>query len=71
MGATGFGERSHDAHIVRYADDFVILCGERPEFYLDEAQQVLDRLGLTLNAQKTRIVDATKSHSTSLVTVSR
>lgn len=53
-----FGKRPHDAHIVRYADDFVILCNERPEFYLEQAKKVLDRLGLTLNAQKTRIVNA-------------
>ena len=51
------GKRPHDAHIVRYADDFVILCSRAPERYLDEARKVLDRLGLTLNAQKTRIVD--------------
>jgi hypothetical protein len=43
---------------VRYADDFVILCKKRPEFYLDQARQVLDRLGLTLNEKKTRIVNA-------------
>ncbi len=54
----GFGARGHDAHVVRYADDFVILCKERPEFYLDQARQVLDRLGLTLNEKKTRIVNA-------------
>ncbi len=54
----GFGERRHDAHIVRYADDFVILCRQRPEFYLDQARAVLDRLGLTLNAKKTRILNA-------------
>ena len=54
----GFGNRNHDAHIVRYADDFVILCKERPEFYLEQAKQVLDRLGLTLNAKKTRILNA-------------
>ncbi len=54
----GFGTRPHDAHIVRYADDFVILCSRRPEFYLGQAQAVLDRLGLTLNAKKTRIVNA-------------
>ncbi len=54
----GFGERPHDAHIVRYADDFVILCKEQPEFYLEQAKKVLDRLGLTLNAKKTRIVNA-------------
>jgi group II intron reverse transcriptase/maturase len=55
-----FGERSHDAHLVRYADDFVILCKERPDFYLEQAKQVLDRLGLTLNAKKTRILNATR-----------
>lgn len=54
----GFGNRAHDAHIVRYADDFVILCKERPEFYLEQAKQVLDRLGLTLNAKKTRVLNA-------------
>jgi RNA-directed DNA polymerase len=54
----GFGTRNHDAHIVRYADDFVILCKEQPEFYLEQAKQVLDRLGLTLNAKKTRILNA-------------
>ncbi|EIM2542319.1 group II intron reverse transcriptase/maturase [Salmonella enterica] len=53
-----FGKRPHDAHIVRYADDFVILCKENPEFYLKQAKKVLDRLGLTLNAQKTRVVNA-------------
>ncbi|WP_186215135.1 MULTISPECIES: group II intron reverse transcriptase/maturase [Burkholderiaceae] len=53
-----FANRPYDAHIVRYADDFVILCNKNPEFYLGEAKKVLDRLGLTLNAQKTRIVDA-------------
>jgi RNA-directed DNA polymerase len=55
-----FGKRPHDAHIVRYADDFVILCKERPEFYLEQAKQVLDRLGLTLNAKKTRVLNATE-----------
>jgi hypothetical protein len=43
---------------VRYADDFVILCKKRPEMYLDRAKTVLDRLGLTLNTKKTRIVNA-------------
>ena len=54
----GFGSRLHDAHLVRYADDFVILCRERPEFYLEQAKLVLDRLGLALNAKKTRILNA-------------
>lgn len=54
----GFGKRQHDAHLVRYADDFVILCTKRPEFYLAQAKKVLDRLGLSLNEKKTRIVNA-------------
>jgi len=53
----GLGNRPHDAHLVRYADDFVILCRERPEFYLEQVKQVLDRLGLTLNAKKTRVLN--------------
>lgn len=56
----GLGERRHDAHIVRYADDLVILCGARPEVYLAAVKAVLDRLGLALNEQKTRVVDASK-----------
>ena len=51
----GFGKRLHDAHLVRYADDFVILCTKRSEFYLAQAKKVLDRLGLSLN-KKTRIM---------------
>lgn len=54
----GFNGRYHDAHLVRYADDFVILCKRRPEFYLGEAQKVLDHLELTLNTQKTKVVNA-------------
>jgi hypothetical protein len=53
----GYGEREHDAHIVRYADDFVILCKRQPDVYLAEAKKILDRLGLSLNAQKTRVVN--------------
>jgi len=53
-----FGKRPHDAHIVRYADDFVILCNRNPEYYLEQAKVVLDRLGLTLNEQKTKVVNA-------------
>lgn len=56
----GFGMKSQDAHLVRYADDFVILCRRRPEYILEEAKRVLDRLGLELNEQKTRIVDIKK-----------
>ena len=56
---SGFNKRQHDAHIVRYADDFVILCRENPQKYLEYAKMTLDKLGLELNATKTKIVNAT------------
>ena len=50
--------RKLQAHIVRYADDFVVLCRGKVEAPLAAVRQVLDRLDLTLNEGKTRIVDA-------------
>ena len=46
------------ARIVRYADDFVVLCAGNVKPALDTVRHVLDRLELTLNESKTRIVDA-------------
>ena len=46
------------AHIVRYADDFVVLCKEGVEEPLKQVRNVLGRLELTLNEAKTRIVNA-------------
>jgi len=54
------------ARIVRYADDFVVLCGGQVEPPLATVRQVLDRLELTLNESKTRIVDARKESFTFL-----
>ena len=48
------------AHIVRYADDFVVLCKKGVEEPLKVVRHVLDRLDLSLNETKTHIVDATK-----------
>jgi RNA-directed DNA polymerase len=48
------------ARIVRYADDFVVLCAGAVDAPLDAVRHVLDRLDLTLNETKTRIVDARK-----------
>ena len=47
------------AHLVRYADDFVVLCAKGVEEPLKIVRHVLARLGLTLNEAKTQIVDAT------------
>ena len=46
------------ARIVRYADDFVVLCAGAVDAPLGAVRHVLDRLDLTLNETKTRIVDA-------------
>lgn len=46
------------AHLVRYADDFVVLCRKGVEEPLNVVRHVLDRLGLSLNEAKTHIVDA-------------
>ena len=49
------------AHLVRYADDFVVLCRKDVEEPLKVVRHVLERLGLTLNEAKTHIVDATQA----------
>lgn len=45
------------AKLVRYADDFVVLCEKNTKFYLREARRLLENLGLELNEKKTHIVD--------------
>ncbi len=44
--------------LVRYADDFVVLCRKGSAAPLAVVRHVLGRLGLRLNEQKTRVVDA-------------
>jgi RNA-directed DNA polymerase len=46
------------AHIVAYADDFVILSRGHAEQAREWTQRVMSRIGLTLNEQKTSIRDA-------------
>ena len=46
------------AHIVNYADDFVILSRGKAKEALEWTRGVLERLGLTLNEKKTSIRDA-------------
>jgi RNA-directed DNA polymerase len=43
--------------LVRYADDFVLLSPHRPDRALAWLQQLVARLGLTLHADKTRVLD--------------
>ena len=49
------------AHLVRYADDFVVMCRKDVEEPLNVVRHVLERLGLSLNEAKTHIVDATEA----------
>jgi group II intron reverse transcriptase/maturase len=45
------------AKLVRYADDFVVLCEKNTKFYLREIRRLLENLGLKLNEKKTHTVD--------------
>src|ERR1022692_419047 len=54
---TGKGE-AWDAHIINYADDFVILSRGYAAEALAWTDGVMTRLGLTLNRTKTRLCDA-------------
>ena len=46
--------------LVRYADDFVVLCRKGTEQPMVVVRRVLERLGLVLNENKTRVVNAKK-----------
>lgn len=50
----GFAER-YKAHIVNYADDLVICCKGAAEEALRAMRQLMDRLRLTLNEEKTHL----------------
>jgi RNA-directed DNA polymerase len=54
---TGKGE-AWDAHVINYADDFVILSRGHAAEALAWTDSVMTRLGLTLNRTKTRLCDA-------------
>jgi RNA-directed DNA polymerase len=44
--------------LVRYADDFVLLAPRRPDREMAWVTALMERLGLTLNAAKTRVLNA-------------
>lgn len=46
------------AWLIRYADDFVVLCKRGTDQAMNAVRLVLSRLGLTLNETKTHVVDA-------------
>jgi RNA-directed DNA polymerase len=57
---------SLQGRLVRYADDFVVLTPRRPERELAWIRALLERLGLTLHADKTRLLNGRKEDFTFL-----
>jgi RNA-directed DNA polymerase len=53
-------QKQLEARLVRYADDFVVLCRKGTEQPMAVVRRVLERLGLVLNEDKTRVVNARK-----------
>lgn len=54
----GYNSIRYEAHMVRYADDMVILCRKDEQRYYAEFRAEIERLGLEVNEEKTRMVDA-------------
>ena len=52
--------RRYGAHLVRYADDFVILCKGGVDVPMQMVKMVLDKCDLRINEKKTSIVNARK-----------
>jgi group II intron reverse transcriptase/maturase len=48
-------DRKLQAHVVNYADDFVILCRNRAEEARERMARIMHKLKLTVNQQKTRV----------------
>ena len=59
-------EERMEARLVRYADDFVVLCKGQTERILAGIGGVLGSMGLTLNGEKTRVLDAREESFTFL-----
>jgi RNA-directed DNA polymerase len=57
----GFAER-YKAHIVNYADDLVICCTVNAAKALQAMRQVMDRLRLTVNEEKTHVCRLPEQH---------
>src|SRR5699024_163616 len=54
----GLDRGEHQAKLVRFADDSVICCRHNPERYLAAVRQIMRRLGLTINEEKTSVIHA-------------
>ena len=57
----GYAERSGpNVQLVRYADDLVLLTDKDATWALERLREILERLELELNEEKSRVVDAEK-----------
>lgn len=52
--------RNIQGWLIRYADDFIVLCQERAEEVMEVSRGILRRMGLRLNEKKSRIIEAEK-----------
>ena len=53
-------EERMEARLIRYADDIVVMCRGNAERILKGTGAILERLGLSLNEEKTRVVNTWK-----------
>ena len=49
-----------EARLIRYADDLVVMCRGNSEMILKGTGAILEKLGLRLNEEKTRVVNTWK-----------
>ena len=59
-------DRQYGARLVNYADDFVVLCEQGATEVLAQSRRWFTTMGLTLNEQKTRVVDGRREAFTFL-----
>jgi hypothetical protein len=52
-------DKARGAKLIRYSDDYVILCRGNPQPWFQRMERIVHDLGLSLNGAKTRSVDAT------------
>jgi len=53
-------EKFHNTEFIRYADDIVILCSEKANAYFRLLEKILVKMSLSLNQDKTSILDLEK-----------
>lgn len=50
--------KKEDAHLIRYTANLFITVWENPEFLYIKLQNIIEDIGLSLNTEKTRLVEA-------------